>query len=99
MDRLIAANSVAMGSADTAPVTGTPQFATSGNPGTGVPATIWPAYQYNAIQEEIMAIIAAGNVANDRTNLAQMLKSLRRVFGGNATTVAANVALTADQSG
>lgn len=82
MDRIIAANSVSLGGADTAPVSGTPQYATSGNPGTGTPATVFPAYQYNAIQEELIAIINAAGLSPDRTNNAQVLAALRAIFVG-----------------
>jgi hypothetical protein len=75
MDRLIALNSVNSGNADTAPVTGTPQFATSGAPG-GLPPTIFPAYAFNAIQEELIAIILAGGLTRDRTNNAQVLAAI-----------------------
>ena len=81
MERLIAANSVPQSSADTAPVSGTPQFATDGNPVTGVAATRWPAYQYNAIQEELMAIIASAGITPDRTDNSQVLKAIRAIMG------------------
>lgn len=79
MDRLIATNSVAVG--DTAPATGTPQFATSGNPATNTPATDFPAYQYNALQEELMAILAAGNIAADRTKTNQVMTAVLTLLG------------------
>jgi hypothetical protein len=50
VDRLIAPNTVTAEQADTAPATGTPAYATDGNPATQQLATQWPAYQYNAIQ-------------------------------------------------
>lgn len=80
MDRLIATNSVPQASADTAPAIGTPQFATDGNPASGIPATIWPAYAWNAIQEEMMAVLSAAGVTPDRTNNAQVLAALRALF-------------------
>ncbi|MEX3967257.1 hypothetical protein AB4Y42_34370 [Paraburkholderia sp. EG286B] len=85
MDRIIAANSVPMAQADTAPTTGTPQGATDGNPATNVPATRWPSYQYNAIQEELIAILTAAGVIPDRTNNAQIAAALRRIV--QTTTV------------
>lgn len=81
MDRLLAPNSVAFGSADTAPLTGTPQYATSGNPNTGVPPTIWPAYQYNAIQEEIMAVITAAGLTPARNTWTQLLSAIILIGG------------------
>jgi hypothetical protein len=86
MDRLIATNSVPSSAADTAPVSGTPQFATSGNPATSTPATTWAAYQYNAIQEELIAIIAAGGLTPDRTNNAQVLAALRALLASTGRT-------------
>jgi len=83
MDRLIAANSVDAGHADVAPGAGTPAFATSGNPGVA-PATQFPAYQYNAIQEELMAIITAAALAPARTNNAQVLAAIRTLIGNQS---------------
>lgn len=81
MDRLIAANSVPLAGADVAPVTGTPQYATDGNPAAGVAATLFPAYQYNALQEELMSVLTAAGIAPDRTNFGQLLASLNALFG------------------
>jgi hypothetical protein len=61
MDRLVAPNSVPFAGADVAPTGGTPQYATSGNPGTGQAATLIEAYAWNAVQDEIVnAEIDAG---------------------------------------
>ncbi|NPD67313.1 hypothetical protein HN018_06960 [Lichenicola cladoniae] len=73
MDLLIAPNTVAYAARDVAPANGTPGWATGGNPGTGVPATIDEAYQYNALIEEVTNVIKASGVALDRTNNAQLL--------------------------
>jgi microcystin-dependent protein len=80
MDRLIATNSVAIGGADIAPSSGTPQYATSGNPAGAIPATVFPAYQYNALQEEIIAVIAGGGITPDRTNNAQLLAAIENLI-------------------
>lgn len=80
MDRLIAVNSVASGSADAAPSTGTPQFATNGNPATGVPATVFPAYAFNAIQEELIAIIVTAGITTDKTNNTQVVNAIRALI-------------------
>jgi hypothetical protein len=85
MDRLIAPNSVDAGHADTAPATGTPAYATDGNPATGVPATLWPSYQYNAIQEELIAILAAAGITPDRTSNAQIVAAIKSL--GKKTAV------------
>lgn len=80
MDRLIATGSVPQAQADTAPTTGTPQYATDGNPVTNTPATQWPAYQYNALQEELIALIEAGGVTPDKANNGQVLASILAMF-------------------
>ena len=88
MDRLIAPNSVDADHADTAPVTGTPGFATDGNPATGVPATLWPSYQYNAIQEELIAIIDAGSLTPSKETNTQVRDAVLALFAkinGDAT--------------
>ena len=51
MDLLIAPNTVAYANRDLAPATGTPGWATGGNPAAGIPATIDSAAQYNALME------------------------------------------------
>jgi hypothetical protein len=79
MDRLIASNTVAVGSGDIAPATGTPGQATSGNPATNTPATVLPAYAFNAIQEELIAILAAAGITPDRTNNAQIVSAIKRL--------------------
>lgn len=87
MDRIIAPNSVDAAHADTAPVTGTPGYATDGNPATGVPATLWATYQYNAIQEELIAFLTAAGIGPDNTSNVQVLAACRALFaaiGGNA---------------
>ncbi|WP_261533562.1 hypothetical protein [Burkholderia multivorans] len=85
MDRLIAANSVPMAQADTAPISGTPQGATDGNPAANIPATRWPSYQYNAIQEELIAILTAAGITPDRNNNSQIASAIKRL--GQKTVV------------
>ncbi|WP_321904379.1 hypothetical protein [Paraburkholderia tropica] len=81
MDRLIAANSVPAAQADTAPTSGTPQYATDGNPASNIVATRWPSYQYNAIQEELIAILTAAGITPDRTNNAQIAAAIKALRG------------------
>jgi len=78
MDLMIAPNSVPFSGADTAPVTGTPQWATEGNPAAGIAATNLRAYQINALMAEITAVIAAAGFPLDRMNNAQLLAALLR---------------------
>ena len=82
MDRLKATNSVPLAQADTAPATGTAQYATSGNPAGGVPATLFPAYAWNMIQDELMAILSAAGVTPDDTKWSQVIEALQTMFQG-----------------
>lgn len=84
MDRIVAPGSVASGSRPTPPVGGTAQYATDGNPSISVPATVWPSYQYNAIQEELIAILAAAGITPDRTNEAQVVLAIRELIQAEA---------------
>lgn len=79
MDRLIAPNTVVAGQADVAPATGTPGYATDGNPATGVAPTLWPAYQYNAFQEELIAVLTAAGITPDRTTNSQIAAAIKRL--------------------
>lgn len=76
MDLLIAPYTVAKGRADTAPVTGTPGWATDGNPGTNTPATQWPAYAFNGIQEELMTLVSRAGLDPDRFDNTQVAKAV-----------------------
>ena len=87
MDRLIASNSVALAQADTAPSTGTPQYATDGNPATNVPATLWPAYAFNALQDEICNVILAAGLTPNRNAWNQLLAAIQTMLQGSTTNV------------
>lgn len=80
MDRLIASNSVPLAQADTAPATGTPQYATDGNPATNTPATLWPAYAWNALQDEIYNVIVGAGLTPDRNVWNQLLLAVKRLI-------------------
>jgi len=80
MDLLIATNSVNLAGADTPPVSGTPQYATDGNPGLNIPPTQWPAYWLNGLMRELMAVLTAGGVTPDRTVYNQLLTALQNLF-------------------
>lgn len=80
MDRIIAPGTVAAGSADVAPATGTPGYATDGNPATNTPATLFPAYAFNAVQEELIALILGGGLAPDRAKNNQVLSAIRALM-------------------
>lgn len=79
MDLLIAANSVAKSAADTAPSSGTPQYATDGNPVTGIYATTFPAYHYNMLMGELYNLIIAAGLTpsgSDWTQVGQAVQAL-----------------------
>jgi len=84
MDRLIASNSVPLAQADTAPTTGTPQYATDGNPATNVAATLWPAYAFNALQDEVYNVIVGAGITPDRTKWNQMLLAIQTLIASTA---------------
>lgn len=76
MDRLKASNSVPFASRDVAP-SGTPQYATIGNPASSIPATLLPAYFINMLQDELLAVVTAAGLTADDSNWAQLLAAIR----------------------
>jgi hypothetical protein len=86
MDRLIATNSVPFASADTAPASGTPQYATNGNPATGVAATEFPAYAWNMLQDEIYNVIIAAGLTPNRNAWNQLLTALQTMLQTQTNT-------------
>lgn len=100
MDRAFSSGSSA--SPPAAPASPSLGYATAGNPGTGTPSTKPGAYWYHMITEEMRAVIAAAGIAATQSDLTQMSQALRRVAGGNVTTVnfaASPFQLTADHAG
>lgn len=65
---------------------GTPGYFTHGDPSTGTPATTVSADFLNMIQEELMAIVAAGALTPDKTNHGQVLAALEELFAPLAGT-------------
>lgn len=92
MNRLRATNSVPFASRDLAPGSGTPQYATSGNPGV-TPATINPAYFTNMVMDELMALIAAAGAAADDANWNQVWQALGRCWTFQDTGTANHLAV------
>jgi hypothetical protein len=81
------------------PAGGTPGYFTGGNPGGGTPPTT-PGYEwFNGVQEELMGLILRGGITGSNADLAQVRKSLDRLFGGGLATYAANTTLTVDDAG
>jgi hypothetical protein len=75
---------------------------TEGDPGTGVPRTIVTDDWANAVQEELIAVILSAALALDKPTNTQLRQALRRLFGGNVTTVVfadSPKTLTADNAG
>lgn len=81
------------------PAGGTPGYFTGGNPGLGQAATV-PGYEwFNAVQEELIALILRGGLSPSSSDLAQVRKSLDRLFGGNSSYISINTTLSYDQAG
>lgn len=80
MDLLIAANTVTQENADTAPVSGSPGWATDGDPAKGIPATDAPAWHYNMITGELIAIIKAAGFTPSNSDWSQVIKALQTIF-------------------
>lgn len=81
------------------PAGGTPGFFTPGNPGLGQPATV-PGYEwFNAVQEELIALITRGGQTPANNDLVQVRRSLDRLFAGNMTNLFGDTTLTVDNAG
>lgn len=87
MDLVIAPNSVDSAHADVAPISGTPQYFTNGNPGTGIPATQVPAYFLNALQKELVGVIAAAGLTPDKSDNTQLITALNALFLNSAANL------------
>lgn len=59
-------------------------YATNGNPGGGVPATVPGAHWYHMITEELLAVIADAAIAFDKTNVTQVRDAIRALVAGAA---------------
>jgi len=80
MDLLIAPNTVPQSQADVAPPSGTPGWATNGNPSTGVPATTLAAYEFNAMMAELTNAIAAAGLTPSRFDNTQLAQAMRAMW-------------------
>lgn len=75
---------------------------TDGDVVGGIPATDLSAALFDNLQEELANIVEAAGIVLDGAVLTQVRQAVRRLFGGNVTTVnAANspLVLTADNAG
>lgn len=78
---------------------GPPGYFTGGDPVANVPPTV-PGYEwFNGVQEELVGLLVRAGLTPDGADLAQLRKSLDRLFGGGLRTVAANVTLSPDDAG
>jgi hypothetical protein len=81
------------------PAGGTPGYFTGGNPGGGTPATT-PGYEwFNGVQEDLIGLILRGGITASNADLAQVRKSLDRLFGGGLGSFSANTTLSVDDAG
>ncbi|MBO1325323.1 hypothetical protein K2X14_07645 [Acetobacter sp. TBRC 12305] len=80
MDLLISANTVAQAQADTAPATGTPGWATDGDPAQGIIATDSPAWHYNMMMAELIAFVKAAGITPSNSDWSQTLKAAQILF-------------------
>ncbi|MFT8597718.1 glycine-rich domain-containing protein [Acetobacter orientalis] len=80
MDLLIAANTVTQPNSDIAPATGTPGWATDGDPTTNTQATQAPAWHYNMMMAEMLAIVKAAGITPSNTDWSQVLKAMQTIF-------------------
>ena len=102
MDLLIAPYTVTKEQADTAPATGTPGWATDGNPATNKPATQWPAYAFNAMQEELTGVIQGSGLVLNRSDNTLLLKAIQKMIAvalGNRPPIFSITALPAQDIG
>lgn len=97
MDLLIAPYTVSKAQADGAPTTGVPGWATDGNPATNTPATQWPAYAFNAVQEELTNLIVGGGLALSRSDNSLVLRAVRAIASGVGLSAAGTKVVQASQ--
>jgi hypothetical protein len=82
-----------------APLGGTPGFFTGGNPGIGQVATV-PGYEwFNAVQEELIALILRVGLTPLTTDLTQVRQAIQQICGGDYASVNLNVSLTPANAG
>jgi hypothetical protein len=86
----------ATGSLPTPAAAGTAGYFTEGNPGTGTPATVVTADWLNAVQEELMAVIADGGLTASKTTLTQVRDAIRVMIASGAVKAPVRAASTAN---
>lgn len=82
MDR--AFSSGASGTPPSAPVSPSSGYATSGNPGTGTPATKPGAWWYHMVTEELRKLIVDAGLTPDYTNTSQISQAVQAMIAAGA---------------
>lgn len=75
---------------------GAPGYFSSGNPTTGVPATVVTADWLNANQEEIVSVILAAGIPLAKSSNGQLLAAIQSLISGGGTAVTAAGVTIAD---
>ncbi|MGS0648039.1 gp53-like domain-containing protein [Komagataeibacter melomenusus] len=102
MDLIIGTGTVAEASRDTMPATGTPGWATDGNPAATIPATDFPAAHYNMVMAEIIQPILDAGLTLDPANWGQLsaaIKALAKQAASGAVVGSPGVLATGDVAG
>ncbi|GCE81797.1 hypothetical protein [Komagataeibacter oboediens] len=90
MELIIGTGTVVAASRDTMPATGTPGWATDGDPASSIPATDFPASHYNMTVAEMVQVILDAGLTLDRTNWGQLSAAIQKLiataFGGSTFT-------------
>ncbi|MCK9820753.1 hypothetical protein [Komagataeibacter oboediens] len=90
MELIIGSGTVVAASRDTMPATGTPGWATDGDPASSIPATDFPASHYNMTVAEMVQVILDAGLTLDRTNWGQLSAAIQKLianaFGGSTFT-------------
>ncbi|WP_242621897.1 hypothetical protein [Komagataeibacter xylinus] len=102
MDLIIGTGTVAEASRDTMPATGTPGWATDGNPAATIPATDFPAAHYNMLMAEVIQPILDAGLTLDPANWGQLsaaIKALAKQAASGAVLGSPGVLATGDVAG
>lgn len=78
-------NTTSAAAAPAVPAADTEGFFTSGNPVSGIPATVIPDWWLNMIQEEIRAVVVAAGLTPSKTTLTQLRDGLAVLYGGGGS--------------
>lgn len=91
MDLLIATNSVTLANADGPPIVGTPQYATNGDPAANVAPTIWPAYWFNTLLQELVpGLIEFAGLVPSSSDVTQIRTAIQTIIQKGASNYAAD---------